>query len=72
MLRLSETSRLDLPTFRAEDGVKKLKALLAGLDRSQVRVLHLELSSQRSYLKPPTPLMPKLGDAAGLGVGTPR
>ncbi len=58
-LRLSETSRLDIRVFRASDGVDKLKALLQGLDRSRPRVIHVELSSVRSYLKPPTPIMPR-------------
>jgi hypothetical protein len=58
-LRLSETSELDIRTFRAEDGVEKLKNTLAALDRSHIRILHIELSSQRSYMKPPTPMMPR-------------
>jgi hypothetical protein len=60
VLRLSETSEMDLRIFRAEDGVEKLKSVLAALDRSKIRILHLELSGLRSYVKPPTPMMPRM------------
>ncbi len=51
-LRLSETSMKDWPTRRADDGLDKLKTALAGLDRSRVRVLRIELGGQRIYVKP--------------------
>jgi hypothetical protein len=55
VLRVSETSTSDWRTFRAEDGVEKLKAALAALDRSHVRVLHVELGGERMYVKPSPP-----------------
>jgi hypothetical protein len=59
VLRLSETSLLDSRTFRAEDGVEKLKAFLTSLDRSKPRIVHLEIGGQRSYVKLVRP-MPKI------------
>ncbi len=55
VLRFSETSLMDARTFRAEEGVAKLKAVLSGMDRSRVRILHLEIAGQRIYVKPPVP-----------------
>ncbi len=60
VLRISETSLLDARTFRAEDGVEKLRTALGGLDRSRVRILHLELGGQRIYVKPAVAPMPKI------------
>ena len=57
VLRLSEASLADWRTFRAEDGVDKLKAALARLDRSHIRVLRVEIGGQRAYVKPPVPPM---------------
>jgi hypothetical protein len=55
VLRLSETSMNDWPTRRADDGLAKLKDALAGLDRSHVRILRIELGGQRIYVKPLVP-----------------
>lgn len=60
VLRLTETSRLDLRTVRAEDGVEKLKASLASLDRSRIRIVHVEIGGQRIYVKPPELPEPKI------------
>jgi hypothetical protein len=60
VLRLSETSLTDWRTFRAEDGVEKLKAALKGLNRSRRRIVHVEIGGQRIYAKPPRPPMPRL------------
>jgi hypothetical protein len=60
ILRVSETSELDSRTFRAEDGPEKLKAVLAGLDRSHIRILHVEIGGQRIYVKPAVQPMPKI------------
>jgi hypothetical protein len=60
VLRISEASLLDARTFRAEDGVEKLKAVLGSLDRGRVRVLHVELGGQRIYVKPAVAPMPKI------------
>jgi hypothetical protein len=55
ILRVSETSMKDWPTARAEDGLQKIKAALAGLDRSRIRVLRIDLGGQRIYVKPIAP-----------------
>lgn len=60
VLRLSETSLLDTRTFRAEDGVAKLKTFLSGLDRSKVRIVHVEIGGQRIYVKPAVHPMPRI------------
>jgi len=63
VLRSSEDGKRDLRLFRAGSGVDALKKVLAGLDRSRIRIVHIEIGSQRDYAKsmpghvrPDTPL----------------
>ena len=58
VLRLSETSLNDWRTFHAEDGVEKLKAALKALDRSRIRILHVEIGGERIYARVPKPPSP--------------
>jgi hypothetical protein len=53
VLRTSETSETDNRLFRAMEGPEAFKALAGKLDRSRIRVIHVELGSVRSYLTPP-------------------
>ena len=59
-LRLSETSLPDWRIFQAEGGAEKIKKALAGLDRSRVRIVRMEIGGELSYLKPPAPPYVKL------------
>ena len=52
ILRSSESSGPQVRLFRAFDGPEGFQKVLAKLDRSQVRILHVELASPRSYVTP--------------------
>jgi hypothetical protein len=52
VLRTSESSELDNHLFRAMDGPEAFKTVAGKLDRSRIRVIHVELGSVRSYLTP--------------------
>ncbi len=51
ILRSSETSDANIRRVSAYEGHEVLKELLTKLDRSKVRILHLELGDQRMYLR---------------------
>lgn len=53
MLRSSESSEADMRLFHASDGPEALQKVLAKLDRSRIRILHMELANQRNYLTQP-------------------
>ena len=52
ILRSSEDGGTDVASFRATAGVDRLKAMLAAIDRSRVRILHIEIGSQMNHVKP--------------------
>src|SRR5439155_242702 len=52
VLRSSETSDAAIRRVSGIEGRDVLKQLLEKLDRSKIRVVHLELGDQRLYLKP--------------------
>ena len=51
-LRSSESSEADLRLFHASDGPYALQKVLSKLDRSKIRILHVELAGQRNYIQP--------------------
>jgi len=53
VLRSSESSGPDLRLFRASDGPEAMQKAMGKLDRSRIRILHVELANQRNYLTPP-------------------
>ena len=55
VLRSSESSDATVRVVLASEGPDALQAVVDKLDRSKVRVLHIELASEKDYLKPPTP-----------------
>jgi hypothetical protein len=50
VLRSSESSKPDLRLFRASDGPEALQKVAANLDRSRIRIVHVEIANPRSYL----------------------
>ena len=50
-LHSSETDSPDIHTFSTADGPEKLKAAFAKLDRSKIRVIHMEYGSYLRYLR---------------------
>src|ERR1700733_6797625 len=58
ILRSSEASGRDLRIFQGTDGVEKLKAVLAAMDRSRVRILHVEIGGELAYEKRMGPPLP--------------
>jgi hypothetical protein len=63
VLRTSESSELDNHLFRALDGPEAFKTIAGKLDRSRIRVIHIEMGSPRSYLAPPFTLLSPLAYA---------
>ena len=51
-LRSSETSDAAIRRVSGYEGPKVLEEILSKLDRSRVRIVHVELGDQRMYLKP--------------------
>ncbi len=51
VLRSSDTGGSDIRAVNASDGPEKLKALLAKLNRSKPRVLHMEYGDESRYLQ---------------------
>jgi hypothetical protein len=51
-LRSSEDGKSDLRLFRASAGVVSLKKALAGMDRSRIRILHIQIANQTNHAKP--------------------
>ena len=58
VLRSSESSKPDLRLFRASDEPGALQKVAADLDRSRIRIVHVELANPRSYLTPAFPQSP--------------
>jgi hypothetical protein len=58
VLRSSESSKPDLRLFRASDGPEAFQKVAANLDRSRIRIIHVELANPRSYLTPAFPQSP--------------
>jgi hypothetical protein len=52
MLRSSEDGKRDLRLFRASQGVDDFKKYLAGLDRSRIRIVHVQIGNQANHAKP--------------------
>jgi hypothetical protein len=52
MLRSSEDGKRDLRLFRASQGVDDFKKYLAGLDRSRIRIVHIQIGNQANHAKP--------------------
>lgn len=50
VLRSSESSKPDVRLFRASDGPEAFQKVAANLDRSRIRIVHVELANPRSYL----------------------
>jgi hypothetical protein len=55
VLRSSESSDATVRVVLADEGPDALKGVIDKLDRSKVRVLHIELAAEKDYLKPPAP-----------------
>jgi hypothetical protein len=55
VLRSSESSDATVRVVLANEGPDALKAVIDKLDRSKVRVLHIELAAEKGYVKPPPP-----------------
>lgn len=53
VLRSSEASDAALRVVQGYEGVDGIKSVLGKLDRSRVRVVHVELGSEQNYLRPP-------------------
>jgi hypothetical protein len=53
-LRSSEDGKADVRLFRASGGVDSLRKLLAGMDRSRVRILHIQIGDQANHARPNT------------------
>jgi hypothetical protein len=51
VLRTSESSGRDNQLYRASNGAAAFSYVLKMLDRNRVRVIHIELGSERNYLK---------------------
>ncbi len=51
-LRSSETSDAAIRRVSGYEGQKTLETLLSALDRTKIRIVHLEIGDQRMYLKP--------------------
>ena len=51
VLRSSDSSKPDLRLFRASDGPEAFQKVAASLDRSRIRIFHVELANPKSYLK---------------------
>ena len=51
-LRSSEDGKRDLRLFRASQGVDDFKKYLAGLDRSRIRIVHIQIGNQANHAKP--------------------
>jgi len=53
VLRTSESSEADVRVLHASDGVEAFQKAAQKLDRSRIRILHVEIANQRNYLTPP-------------------
>lgn len=51
VLRSSESGLADLRLFRASDGAEPLQKMTASLERSRIRIVHVELANPRNQLK---------------------
>ena len=63
VLRSSESGGLGARVIRGSEGVPALKDFTAKLDRSKLRIIHMEIYNEADYLKPDyakTPLSPTL------------
>ena len=60
VLRSSESSDATVRVVLASEGPDALKTVIDKLDRSKVRVLHIELAAEKDYLTPPPPRVPPM------------
>jgi len=63
ILRLSESAGLGARIIHGNEGAAAIKEFAAKLDRSKIRIIHMELDSETDYLNPDfakTPLSPSL------------